>query len=102
MVTAVKDQAAREDRRRATLGEHLFTRPVAFVDFDFAAFTGCDLQWVFRPSPHTDSTEHVVVSLSAAERYMPMDKRQLIDTMYGQRSSSRVPVMTPCARSMRC
>jgi squalene-associated FAD-dependent desaturase len=59
--------------------------PVA--DFDFAAFTGCDLQWLFnrsRIAGETDGREHLVVSLSAAERYVEMDKRQLLALLLPQ------------------
>ncbi|HEX5478651.1 MAG TPA: hydroxysqualene dehydroxylase HpnE [Dehalococcoidia bacterium] len=62
-----------------------FDRPVA--DFDFAAFTGCDLQWVFnrtRISGETAREEHVVISLSAAERYMPLGRQQLQDLLLPQ------------------
>ena len=56
-----------------------FDGPVA--DFDFAAFVGCDIQWVFNRSriggEDTAGGEHLVVSLSAAGRYMGLDKREL-------------------------
>jgi squalene-associated FAD-dependent desaturase len=49
--------------------------PVA--DFDFAAFTGCDLQWIFNRSALSGEAtplEHLVVSLSAAEDYVDLDR----------------------------
>lgn len=86
------------------------------MDVDFAAFTGCDLQWVFAPdrisqghppsstlhppsppSPPAGS-EHLVISLSAAGRYMALDKPALIDLLLPQlrralpRSASRALV----------
>jgi len=53
--------------------------PVA--GFDFAAFVGSDLQWVFNRSriagEDAADGEHLVVSLSAAGRYMGLGKREL-------------------------
>ena len=95
-----------------------FERPITFgsqpiMDVDFAAITGNDLQWVFAPdrvprtedeaSPPSSSysepqTEHLVISLSAANRYMPLDKRALIAMLLPQlhralpRSASRALV----------
>ncbi len=63
-----------------------FDGPVA--PFDFAAFTGCDLQWIFNRTHIEAGTttadgapEHLVVSLSAAERYMALDKPALLDLL---------------------
>jgi squalene-associated FAD-dependent desaturase len=56
--------------------------------FEFAAFTGCDLQWVFNRTriagEATQHFEHLVVSLSAAERFMPLDKQALLDLLVPQ------------------
>lgn len=55
-----------------------FDGPVA--SFDFAAFTGSDLQWIFnrsRIARDTGNEEHLVISLSAAGRYMGLDRREL-------------------------
>ena len=52
-------------------------------DFRFAAFTGCDLQWVFRPGDAAPD-EHLVISLSAAQRYMPLTKSALVDLLLPQ------------------
>jgi squalene-associated FAD-dependent desaturase len=51
------------------------------IDRDFVAFTGCDLQWLFQPR---DGDGHVVLSLSAAERYMPLDKGELTELLLPQ------------------
>jgi uncharacterized protein with NAD-binding domain and iron-sulfur cluster len=64
-----------------------FDAPIA--DFDFAAFTGCDLQWVFRPGAGTrrdggTSDEHVVISLSAADRFAAMTKAELVALLLPQ------------------
>ena len=95
-----------------------FERPITsgsqpIIDVDFAAITGNDLQWVFAPdrvtrtedeaAPPSSSyseprTEHLVISLSAADRYMPLDKRALIEMLLPQlhralpRSASRAIV----------
>lgn len=69
-------------RMSAIVNVHLwFDGPVA--DFEFAAFTGCDLQWVFRPRRGA-ADEHVVVSLSAAGRYMSLDKGGLVGLLLPQ------------------
>ncbi len=56
-----------------------FDGPVA--GFDFAAFVGSDLQWIFNRSriggEDAEAGEHLVVSLSAAGRYMGLGKREL-------------------------
>ncbi len=56
-----------------------FDRPVAA--FDFAAFYGSELQWVFNRSRLDEATpeagEHLVLSLSAAAPYMAMEKHEL-------------------------
>ena len=63
-----------------------FDRPVA--PFDFAAFTGCDLHWIFNRTriggDNAGKGEHLVVSLSAADRYMASTKRELIDLLLPQ------------------
>lgn len=63
-----------------------FDGPVA--GFDFAAFIGCDLQWVFNRSRigGADSAggEHLVVSLSAAGRYLGLGKRELEELLLPQ------------------
>jgi squalene-associated FAD-dependent desaturase len=61
-----------------------FDGPVA--DFPFAAFVGSDVQWVFRPraSAPAAGDEHVVVSLSAAEKYLPMTKTELVELLLPQ------------------
>ncbi|MHB8684647.1 MAG: hydroxysqualene dehydroxylase HpnE [Dehalococcoidia bacterium] len=63
-----------------------FDGPAA--DFDFAAFTGCDLQWVFSRTRIADEAvgggEHLMVSLSAAARYMALDKQALQDLLLPQ------------------
>ncbi|HZU75723.1 MAG TPA: hydroxysqualene dehydroxylase HpnE [Dehalococcoidia bacterium] len=56
-----------------------FDRPLA--PFVFAAFTGCELQWLFNrrllDRDATGPAEHLVVSLSAAEAYLGLSKREL-------------------------
>jgi squalene-associated FAD-dependent desaturase len=56
-----------------------FDRPVA--PFSFAAFVGSELQWVFNRTwldrEQRGPDEHLVVSLSAADDYMPLTKLQL-------------------------
>jgi uncharacterized protein with NAD-binding domain and iron-sulfur cluster len=56
-----------------------YDRPVA--DFPFAAFVGNELQWVFNRDRldigARGSRNHLVVSISAANRYMEMTKREL-------------------------
>jgi squalene-associated FAD-dependent desaturase len=57
-----------------------FDGPVA--PFTFAAFTGCELQWVFNQTrialaPESGS-EHLAVSLSAAGAYIEMSKGELL------------------------
>ena len=63
-----------------------FDGPVA--DFDFAAFTGCDLQWAFNRTRIAGEAgaerEHLVISLSAAARFMPLDKQELQDLLLPQ------------------
>jgi squalene-associated FAD-dependent desaturase len=73
---------ARLDRFRTApiVNLHLwFDGPVA--DFDFAAFVGSDLQWIFNRSRIGGADpargEHLVVSLSAAGRYVGLGKREL-------------------------
>ena len=56
-----------------------FDRTVA--PWPFAAFTGSELQWVFNrdrfDSPALPRRHHVVVSLSAAQTYMALNRREL-------------------------
>ncbi len=63
-----------------------FARPVA--DFEFAAFTGCELQWVFNrnyldlePEP---TAQHLVISLSGAGALMDLDKGALAERLVPQ------------------
>ncbi len=67
-----------------------FDRPVA--PFAFAAFVGCDLQWVFNRSrlalDQQGGGEHLVVSLSAAGPYMTLDKTGLRDRFLPQLRSA--------------
>jgi len=58
-------------------------RPATSRTIRFAAFTGCDLQWVFRPGDAAPD-EHLVISLSAAQRYMPLTKSALVDLLLPQ------------------
>jgi squalene-associated FAD-dependent desaturase len=51
------------------------------IDGGFVAFTGCDLQWLFQPRADDG---HVVLSLSAADRYMPLDKGELVELLLPQ------------------
>lgn len=55
-----------------------FDGPV--IDEDFVAFTGNDLQWLFRGRDEG----HVVLSLSAARRQMPLDKQALVGLLLPQ------------------
>ena len=63
-----------------------FDRPV--LGIDFAAFTGSDLQWAFNrtriASEQARGEEHVVLSQSAAERYVDLDKTQLLELLLPQ------------------
>jgi len=60
-----------------------FDGPVA--DLNFAAFTGGDLQWLFQPGARDGAAAgHVVLSLSAAGRYVGLDKRELLDLLLPQ------------------
>ena len=56
-----------------------FDRPVA--DFAFASFVGCELQWVFNRDrldrSGSERDHHIVVSLSGAQPYMGLTKREL-------------------------
>lgn len=75
-----------------------FDRPVA--EFTFAAFVGCELQWVFNHD-HLDrepseAGHHVVVSLSAAQRYMEMTKQEL-----EQRFVPQLQMVLPQARAAK-
>ena len=60
----------------------------AVVEIDFAAFTGCDLQWLFnrtRIAGGSDEDEqHLVLSQSAAARYVGLGKQELIDLLLPQ------------------
>lgn len=63
-----------------------FSEPVA--PFAFAAFTGSDLQWIFNRtrigSDRSAIEEHLVLSLSAAGRFMELDKAELRDHFLAQ------------------
>jgi squalene-associated FAD-dependent desaturase len=62
-----------------------FDGPVA--DFDFAAFVGCDLQWIFNRSRivgEKGDREHLVVSLSAADQPLAESGRGLVDLDRGE------------------
>jgi squalene-associated FAD-dependent desaturase len=63
-----------------------FDGPVA--DFEFAAFTGCDLQWIFnrtRIAGHpARGREHLVLSLSAARAFIELDKEALVSRLLPQ------------------
>lgn len=66
-----------------------FDGPVA--PFDFAAFTGCDLQWVFNQSRiRSDSRdgrrepEHLVISLSAAVEHIAVEPAVLVQRLVNQ------------------
>jgi squalene-associated FAD-dependent desaturase len=63
-----------------------FDRPVA--PFAFAAFTGSDLQWMFNRTRIAGGAdggeEHLVLSQSAADRYVHPDKPQLIALLLPQ------------------
>jgi squalene-associated FAD-dependent desaturase len=63
-----------------------FDRPVA--DFGFAAFVGNELQWAFNRDrldhEPSGSRHHLVVSLSAADEYMSLTKRELQDRFLPQ------------------
>jgi squalene-associated FAD-dependent desaturase len=56
--------------------------------FDFAAFTGCDLQWVFNQSrirgQGPGGEEHLVVSLSAASEHLAARPAQLVERLLSQ------------------
>ncbi len=56
------------------------------LDVPFAAFVGCELQWLFVPPPQPPQAAgtHVVLSLSAAERYMHLSKQELLDRLLPQ------------------
>ena len=63
-----------------------FDRPV--LDLDFAAFTGSDLQWAFNrmriAGVSGGGEEHLVLSQSAAHRFVELDKRELLDLLLPQ------------------
>jgi squalene-associated FAD-dependent desaturase len=60
-----------------------FDGPVAGVRF--AAFAGNDLQWAFRVDDGDGGPgEHLVLSLSAAGRYMPLTKGELVELLLPQ------------------
>lgn len=63
-----------------------FDQPVA--DFDFAAFTGSELQWVFNRSrldlAPDAAGEHLVISLSGAGALMDLDKGELAERLVPQ------------------
>jgi squalene-associated FAD-dependent desaturase len=63
-----------------------FDRPVA--EFAFAAFVGCELQWVFNRSrldlSRAPGEHHLVISLSGAGAYMALDRRALLERFLPQ------------------
>ena len=63
-----------------------FDRPV--LGIDFAAFTGSDLQWAFNRTriagAEGSDEEHLVLSQSAADRYIDLDKAQLLELLLPQ------------------
>jgi squalene-associated FAD-dependent desaturase len=77
----------RELRYSPIVNLHLwFDGPVA--DFDFAAFAGCELQWAFNRSRldgrRSDGSEHLVLSLSAADAYVDLTKAEMLDRLLPQ------------------
>ncbi len=63
-----------------------FDRPMA--PFAFAAFTGCDVQWVFNQSrirsDDPRGPEHLVISLSAATEYVSVRPGELVERLVTQ------------------
>lgn len=63
-----------------------FDRDVA--DFEFAAFLDSELQWVFNrgrlDAQAAPGHQHLVVSVSGAQRFMSRTKRELRDTFLGE------------------
>jgi squalene-associated FAD-dependent desaturase len=61
-----------------------FDRPA--LGIDFAAFTGSDLQWVFNRTriAGADGEEHLVLSQSAADRYVDLDKARMLELLLPQ------------------
>ena len=57
------------------------------MDHDYAAFTGCELQWAFsrtRIAGGDDAGEHVVLSLSAADGLVDLEKHELVARLLPQ------------------
>lgn len=85
----IRDEAPFRDlasmRMSPIVNVHLwFDGPIA--EFEFAAFVGSDVQWVFRPRARDEASvnEHVVVSLSAAAKYIEMTKAELVGLLLPQ------------------
>ncbi|HXF50731.1 MAG TPA: hydroxysqualene dehydroxylase HpnE [Dehalococcoidia bacterium] len=80
-------EALRRFRSAPIVNVHLwFDGPAA--PFEFAAFTGCDLQWVFdhsriRRAPASEPA-HLVVSLSAAQDHLDAPPGPLVDRLVAQ------------------
>src|SRR5439155_3249338 len=70
----------------AIVNVHLwFDRPVA--PWSFAAFAGCELQWVFnrtRIGSGAGPEEHLVESLSAADAYLEQGKSEIVQRLLPQ------------------
>lgn len=63
-----------------------FDGPV--MDHEFVAFTGCELQWAFsrtRIAGRSDDTrDHIVLSLSAADEILDLEKQELVARLLPQ------------------
>ena len=86
---AMRDEAPFDDltamRMSPIVNVHLwFDAPIG--DFEFAAFVGSDIQWVFRPNATVagGAPEHAVISLSAADKYVQMTKPALVEMLLPQ------------------
>lgn len=79
--------ALRRFRSAPIVNVHLWFDGPA-VPFEFAAFTGCDLQWVFNVSrirrALPDAAGYVVVSLSAAHQHLDTAPAALVDGLVAQ------------------
>lgn len=79
--------ALRRFRSAPIVNVHLwFDGPVA--SFEFAAFIGCDLQWVFNASrirrAVANEPGYVIISLSAAQQYLDTPPAALVDGLVAQ------------------
>jgi squalene-associated FAD-dependent desaturase len=58
------------------------------ADFEFAAFTGCELQWCFNRTRIAGKSgageEHLVLSLSAADAFIELEKGELLERLLPQ------------------